>query len=1069
MEREELFFDTNSVSPTLFIGLGGSGSSIVDRVAEKLAHRDDAERYRGLVHSFAVDTNIADLERLHNVPPGNRLLISDFDKRAYVQQKRGRSHMQADAFCTQWLPDWYDFRAARGSGAGQIRIESRLSLYYQLERDRGEIIKRLNAAIYEAKDHENPFRRSSPRKLNAFIFGSVAGGTGSGGFLMLAYLLQELIEMAGWIPQVHATLLMPALFHRDVKGALKPDIDANGYAALKELEHMMRLGYEEGPAELEFHYNPNHPERTHVTGMPFTFCYILDLPAQMSVAPFREAIADAVFLQLFSPIIGTQQGEYDNYEKHQKTLAHGYSVHYGSFGCSMLVLPDDDLIEYCAARYACKAMDSYLTFHLPERAGEVVNQFAIDYDDPRFKAMTEERRARLIDDKFRQFVQYLARVELDSDNPEGPFSSIVHRCERRDKKSQSLPAEFDREVQKIIGEARDTIDLHMITPVDITPKNIKVDAEVNDLRDEISRSRGALRTLLEAQRGNVEGGGFLRAFFEDNRVDPFCQRYFLIGLAGHLQGRIAELDGRQAELERYDIDSDAIRAELKQKKELLGATAEYTLMERLRRRNADFEEARAAFVRFFNEDLQEANRQRLELEFSRDLFGALLDSCNALLDVYRTVTARAAEMIDALGREAGRMLRTAEMPSGRSESHEYVLDVEVLQDFSGKRHWDAFFDDHVGSGEAELTMFDRDTLLAAMNDAFAPRIDERGQRHSPTADEVAAQLRQRFTRIGRERLEPLIRGTRRAGTDRTLKGLLIDDALRMEARYYLRGQLRKDRSDAEPDEEMVREYIVRKLRFCADKASVLATVDESLLGDSHVVAAGDIFLVGLHDHFRGTAEHSVEPMLNKAASGFQLLDGWYDEKRVVFYRAMLGIPLYFYKRVNGEMRQAYERVKAHKARSYPLHIDAHWEDGLLNLDPMDQQLFDEEQQRGEELRLFCWARLAGLLSQGDDGWGWVYEQHSGRLGRSFEQAFSAFVRLDARTKARLTGAAEAHRREAAAADPEALQRAMEAWIKQLDDHAWSLEQRGRRADADEIALVNELQQTVKDQLQQLRG
>jgi hypothetical protein len=1070
MEREELFFDTNSVAPSLFIGLGGSGSAIVDRIAHKLQQRWNWEQYRGLMHFFAIDTNVADLERVANVPPGNRLLISDVDKRAYVNQKRGKSHMPEDPYVTQWLPEWYDFRATRGSGAGQIRIESRLSLYYQLERDRGEIAKRLNAAINHAKDHDNPFRRNAPRKFNAFVFGSVAGGTGSGGFLVLAYMLQELIDMAGWIPQVHATLLMPSLFHRQVKGALQPDIDANGYAALKELEHLMKLGYEECEPRSEFHYNPADPARTHVERMPFSFVYVVDLPAQMSIVHYKEAIADALYLQLFSPIIGTQQGEYDNYEKHQKTLAHGYSVHYGSFGCSMLVLPDDDLIEYCALRYTTKAMDSYLTFHLPDRAGEVVNQFAINYDDPRFKSMTEERRAKVIDDKFREFIRYLGRVEVDSDNPEGPFSSIVHRCETRDKKAAALPVEFDRDVEKMVGEAKDTIELHMITPVDITAKNIKVDAEVNDLREEVSHSRSALRGLAEAHKNNIETGNFLRSFFERHKVDPFCQRYFLVGLVEHLQKRVEELDAKLRDYKRYEIDAEGVRNNLKQKKELLFATAEYTLMERLKRRNEDFEEARAAFVRFFNEDLQQGNRLLLELEFSRELFGALIESCNALLDVYRTVTARAAETISAMKRDCDRMLATAEMPSGRSEAAEFVLDVEVLQDFSGKRHWDAYFDEFVGSGEAELAMFDRDAILAAMNDAFAPRIDDKGQRHTPGADEVAAQLRERFMELGRDKLHPLIKGTRAAGTDRTLKGLLIDDALRLEARYYISAQLRKDRSKAEPSEEMINEYIVRKLRFCADKAAVLATVDESLMSDSQVVAATDIFLVGLHDHFAGTSDHSLEPLLDRAASGFTLLDGWWDEKRLVFYKAQLGLPLYFYKRVNGEMRGAYERVRERQQRSYPLHIDGHWEEGLLNLDPMDQQLFEESQQRTVELERFCWAHVTGLIEAGADGdRSWSFEQHSGPLGRGYAEAFKAFVRLDERTKTRLTEAAEAYRVAAVDERPEEVQGQLTTWLKELDDYVWNLEQKKRRRDRDEVTLTNELQQMVKAQLEALKA
>lgn len=1060
MERVELFFNPNSISPTLFIGLGGSGSSIVDRVADKLVHRWNWDQYRDLVHFFAIDTNISDLERVQHVPPGNRLLISDFDKRAYVEQKRGKTHMPEDPFCTQWVPDWYDFRATRGSGAGQVRIESRLSLTYQLERDRGELIKRINEAIYLAKDHENPFRRSSPRKFNAFIFGSVAGGTGSGSFLSLAYLLQELIDMAGWIPQIHASLLMPSLFHRVVKGALKPDIDANGYAALKELEHLMKLGYEAAEPELEFHYNPMQPDRTHVDRMPFSFVYLVDLPAAMSIAPYREAIADATYLQLFSPIIGTQQGEYDNYEKHQKTLAHGYAVHYGSFGCSMLVLPDDDLLEYCARRYAKRAMEAYLTFHLPERAGEVAKQFAIDYDDPRFRSMTEEKRAQVIDDKFREFIRYLGRLEHDSDNPEGPFSTIVRRCERRDKKAQSLPAEFDREMEAMVREGIDQIDLHTITPVDITAKNIKVDAEVEDLRAEAARSRSAVRSLGEAHKANIENGNFLRSFFEAQKVDPFCQRYFLIGVVEHLRSRIEQLDAQRAELKRYDLDSDFVRNELKAKKDLLHETAEYTLLERLKRRNEDFEEARSAFVRFFNEELQQVNRMLLENELRRELFGALYAAANALLDVYRTVTARSAEMIARLGRECDRFLQTARSGSARSEAHEYVLDVEVLRDFSGKRHWDAYFDEHVGSGEAELSMFDRDTILATMNDGFAPRIDEKGRKKSPSADEVADALQEAFVAMGREKLAADIVGTRRAGGDRKLKGLLLDDALRLEAQYCLTGQLRADRSTADPTEAQIQEYIVQKLRHCAEKSAVLATIEESLTSDDRVVAANDIFLVGLHEHFQGNAGKELEPLLGRAAPGHQLIDDWHDEKRIVFYKAVLGVPLYFYKRVNGEMRDAYKRVRKQTHRTYPLHIDQTWEQDLADLDPLERQRVEREQARGGRLENFVWCWLGDAIKEEGGQLSWVHGDHGGELGAAYGPAFAAFEALDGRTLSRLEDRGAERKTEAFDGDDETAA-TLAALIKRLDDHTWNLEQKKRRKDKEELAFLEQLMTLLK--------
>ncbi len=1055
---EGLSLDTHSVSPSLFIGLGGSGSLIVDRIADKLSRRDNYAKYRNLVHFFAIDTNVADLERVTRVPQGNRLLISDFDKRAYVEQKRGQAHLAPDEHFTQWLPDDYSFRSTRGSGAGQIRIESRLSLAYQLERDRGEMIKKLNAAIYDAKDHDNPFRRNSPQLLNAFIYGSVAGGTGSGGFLVLAYLLQELIDMAGWIPRVYGTLLLPSLFHRVVKGALRPDIDANGYAALKELEHLMKLGYEEGGLAAQgepFHYSPERRHDPVVRQMPFGFVYLVDLPAAMSIAHYRDAIADSAYLQLFSPIIGTQQGEYDNYEKHQKTLAHGYAVHYGSYGCAVLVLPDDDLLEYCALRYAKKALESYLTFHLPERAGEVARQFAVNYDDPKFRAMSEERRNQVIDDKFREFIRYLGRLEQDSDNPDGPFSTIVRRCERRDKKTNALAPEFDAAIEAIIREARDSVELHTITPVDITAKNIKVDAEVDDLRRELAASRSAVGSLRDAHVSNVESGNFLRSFFEQHKVDPFCQRYFLIGLVDHLQTRLGATDERRRELSRYELDSDHVRRELQQKKELLNKTAEYTFFERLKRRNEDFEEARADFVRFFNEELTHVNRLLLETDFCRDLFAALLANAAELLEVYRAVTSRAAEMIADLGRECDRLLHTGEVSSGRAEAQEYVLDVEALQDFSGRRHWDRYFEQRVGSGEAELAMFDRDAIFTVMNQSFAPRFDERGQRMVPTVEQVADVLKAAFFEMGKDRLGPSIKGTRAGGSDRTVKGLLLDDALRLEARYYLSGELSRDgAAGVDVTNEMVEDYIERKLRFCSDKAAVMATIDSTLTSDEAVVAANDIYLVGMHDHFTGSSASSLEPLLHRAAPGSTLLDGWDDEKRIVFYRAVLGVPLYFYKRVNGEMRGAYQRMLERKGRSYPLHVDARWEDRLPDLDPFDRKTQAAAAERDEALVQYCAAERAGVIRRDGERLVWTFADHGGDLGTGYREAFEAFLGLDPRTKVRLIEAAR-----------ETDDGAVAAQVARLDDYAWNLEQQQRRGDEAEIAFVGQLQASLRRQLE----
>ena len=53
------------VTPTLFIGLGGSGGKAVGRIAKRLqAHPDFEHQYRSLIRFVAIDTNDADLARL---------------------------------------------------------------------------------------------------------------------------------------------------------------------------------------------------------------------------------------------------------------------------------------------------------------------------------------------------------------------------------------------------------------------------------------------------------------------------------------------------------------------------------------------------------------------------------------------------------------------------------------------------------------------------------------------------------------------------------------------------------------------------------------------------------------------------------------------------------------------------------------------------------------------------------------------------------------------------------------------------------------------------------------------
>lgn len=1045
----------NQVAPTFFIGLGGSGSDVVNRIASKLKTRWNWHTQKDLIHFFAFDTNIHDLTRQEHIPRDNRILISDFDKRAYVEAKRGKGHQDRDSFVTQWVHDWYEFRGTRGAGAGQIRIESRLSLHYQLEQDRGKIVQRLTSAMNTARDHNNPYRKSNPPHFNVFIYGSVAGGTGSGSFIPMAYLTREIVASQGWIPKIFGTLILPSLFLNDVPGALHPDINANGYAALKELEHLMKLGTEGAPTEEEFHYNPLRAHTPKVTDKPYDFVYVADKPTLFEVGAYKNAIADAAYLLLYSPILGAQASDYDNYEKHQKGLVGGYTVYYGSNGCSVLLLPDADILEYCAMRYAAKAMSEYLLFQT-----EQASDFAIRFDDPKFRRLSKQAQAEEIDRKFIGFVEYMAHRETVDEIPNGPYQAVR---DLRTPTGGSLTGEFNHLVDQFARDIAERVALHTLTANDILEQSIKVDAEVNDLRTEINNSRAAARGLFETTRQDMRSGQLIRNFFQKHNATPYAQRTFLIKMKDALRKRIEEVSARlDGTRKQVDLDSDTVTSEIKRHRDTLVETAKWTLTERIKRRNEDFEFARTAFVQYFNGDLVEGNRAVLTDEFTLELLRDAIEHFELRLDSFRAVAVDAVEAIEHLKKDAEDARITGRFAHGDGQSNAYSLDVEALQEVGGERLWDLFFEDRFASGGRDHAYFNEVEIFDIITAAFNPRTDETGRRVAKTSREITNEIRQALTELGRKRLAPAITGTRKGGTDMRERGLNLADALKYEARYHFVRQFRKDGSEQEPSAQQINDYLKSKMRFCDTKAHPLATFDQS--EDSRVVNSL-VALVGLHEAYRET----LGPILEDVLPTSQLIPNWYDEKAMVFYRANLGIPLFYYRRVNDDLKAAYSRVMAKNPaeRGYPLHIEASWENTLPNLDPNEGKAEERKNADRDNRLAYAIGFATGVYTQDADGVHWQLGTFGGLLGPNRVKAYENLASLDERTRRRLAERLETSLFEAARNPNAPVVELVDAYIDHLDEVIWKLEQRNERDARSELDFLKSEEELLKSWRQNL--
>ncbi len=979
------------LSPTMFLGLGGSGCKAVNMLAGKLRRHPNYPKFRDLIHLVGIDTNKADLHTMKNIPDANRFLVSAFDRRAYVLRKRGKQELPEDKMLTQWVHPEYQFRDTQGAGAGQIRIESRLGIYYNLEEDRAGMLRSLTRILDQMTRPDNPFRDNEDRVINVMVYASVAGGTGSGGFLPVSYLLQDLIKDHGWgRPNIVATLMLPSVFSADVEHALMADINANGYAGLKELEYLTKLGYEGQREEVELHYNPTTKDRTHVSNRPFALTYLIDKPSEISIERYVNAVSDSAFLQLFSPIIGAQVGEYDNYDKHQKSLALGnFGVHYGTFGASVLVLPRADIIYYAALRWIGRVLETYLVSGKDDA-------FRVPYDEPKFQRLARDEQDRIVDDKYTGYVEHVARLEEDQQE-KGTYSAIVAQ---RSSDGATLRQMLTRRFSEMFNTLDEQIQIQPFDPLQVHEGNTSLARPIENLRRDAAASRGKVMSFLDSQIADLKSGRLFSELFRENGVGPLAQRFFLIKLKreGFLTPYEDPADGlflQELKENAFDLDRDHVTREFGDLEKRLRETSKQGFIGSvLSRENKDFDQVRRKTQDWFNQ-VEMGQRDFQKAAFWQRYHEELQRAVEVRLSQFRAVSAVSDEVARNVAQEAEKLrVDPAAARGDASDAGAFYLDSEVMRDDrAGQRLWNRLFAHKLDKN----AYYDEDRIFEAITQAFAPAIGQDGRVRAKDAMEIVKDLR--------GRLEALATDTyARVFSD---LGLDLCSALELEARYVATPDAKAtdERAMESVSERDVQSHIADKLRRVVDQCVLLAAIDKTKRDDPTVVPA-DVFYVGCAARYTGDDGSSLRSLIKGAASGVDFLEGWGEEDMIVFYRAMLGIPIYFFKRVNDELYASYKAVKAKPARSYPLHIEAAWEDGLPNLDPKEMREA-EDKRRAEEAATkalgerdariwsFVLATFASSVQKtGDGGFEWVMGTVKKKLGADRASSFAAFWALD---------------------------------------------------------------------------
>ncbi|MEQ7053839.1 tubulin-like doman-containing protein [Paenibacillaceae sp. P-4] len=231
-------------NPILIIGLGGTGIDALLRLKYQINRRfklpEDpiSKKKRGKpdnVEFLAFETNEQDRNKTYRgigLDPLNEfVLLSNAEIGGLLQN---RSILEP--YITEWLSPELSITDGMNGAAG-VRQAGRLLLFTKIN----QVVQAIDKKIKTLSVGTN-------KKLMVFLLSGLSGGTGSGCFLDIAYIVRGIIERDYGSAGIDRVNTLGYLFTPDVNLSNKSlsehtreYIKKNGYAALKELDYWMNV------------------------------------------------------------------------------------------------------------------------------------------------------------------------------------------------------------------------------------------------------------------------------------------------------------------------------------------------------------------------------------------------------------------------------------------------------------------------------------------------------------------------------------------------------------------------------------------------------------------------------------------------------------------------------------------------------------------------------------------------------------------------------------------------------------------------------------------------------------
>ncbi|MCI0641224.1 MAG: protein kinase [Gemmataceae bacterium] len=263
----------NGVQPSVVIGLGTFGVDTVLAFRKLLSRDLGPAEYVPWIRLLAVDMDAEALQAAHH--GGDNGFLQPFEAQIarlhrpahYLKSRDGKFPMDS------WLNSKWLYRMPRQQNSAGLRALGRLAFvdnYRMLsKRFQGEIEACLNPPQADESTQRVAPRCRLPR---VYVVANLAGNTGSGMFLDVAYVVRQVLRKQGYAqPDVVGLLFVPPT----EGGGQSSAGFANAYAALTELRYFsatkkFSANYTSGEGQKELRFSE--------VGPPFARCFLTPLP-----------------------------------------------------------------------------------------------------------------------------------------------------------------------------------------------------------------------------------------------------------------------------------------------------------------------------------------------------------------------------------------------------------------------------------------------------------------------------------------------------------------------------------------------------------------------------------------------------------------------------------------------------------------------------------------------------------------------------------------------------------------------------------------------------------------------